>query len=45
MLLHQLSVHYLLGDARQAIGLVRTISPAPLPTVERQGRFFADVTH
>ncbi|WP_159048687.1 helix-turn-helix domain-containing protein [Streptomyces sp. NRRL F-4489] len=41
--LHQLSVHYLLGDAGQAIDLARTIDPSALPTPERQGRFFIDV--
>ncbi|MFF2812865.1 XRE family transcriptional regulator [Streptomyces sp. NPDC058000] len=43
VLLHQLSVHYLLGDAGQAIDLVKTIAPTTLPTAERQGRFFIDV--
>ncbi|WP_438486825.1 helix-turn-helix domain-containing protein [Streptomyces sp. S186] len=43
VLLHQLSVHYLLGDAGQAIDLAKTIDPAALPTAERQGRFFTDV--
>ncbi|MFF2812475.1 hypothetical protein ACFVT2_35940 [Streptomyces sp. NPDC058000] len=43
VLLHQLSVHYLLGDAGQAIDLARTIDPTALPTAERQGRFFIDV--
>ncbi|MEU3990757.1 helix-turn-helix transcriptional regulator [Streptomyces platensis] len=43
VLLHQLSVHYLLGDAGQAIDLAKTINPAALPTAERQGRFFTDV--
>ncbi|MGW1196293.1 XRE family transcriptional regulator [Streptomyces sp. NPDC002536] len=43
VLLHQLSAHYLLGDAGQAIDLARTIDPAALPTAERQGRFFIDV--
>ncbi|WP_052229982.1 hypothetical protein [Streptomyces sp. CT34] len=42
MLLHQLSVHYLLGDAGQAIDLAKTIDPGALPTAERQGRFFID---
>lgn len=41
--LHQLSVHYLLGDAGQAIDLAKTIDPTTLPTAERQGRFFIDV--
>ncbi|MFG2286620.1 hypothetical protein ACGFOU_11265 [Streptomyces sp. NPDC048595] len=31
MLLHQLSVHYLLGYAGQAIDLAKTIDPAALP--------------
>ncbi|MFB7630709.1 helix-turn-helix domain-containing protein [Streptomyces sp. NPDC056149] len=43
VLLHQLSVHYLLGDAGQAIDLAKTIDPSALPTAERQGRFFIDV--
>ncbi|GHI10215.1 hypothetical protein Scel_85360 [Streptomyces cellostaticus] len=43
VLLHQLSVHYLLGDAGQAIDLAKTIDPTALPTAERQGRFFIDV--
>ncbi|AWN28155.1 transcriptional regulator [Streptomyces sp. NEAU-S7GS2] len=43
VLLHQLSVRYLLGDAGQAIDLAKTINPAALPTAERQGRFFTDV--
>ncbi|WP_189953228.1 helix-turn-helix domain-containing protein [Streptomyces alanosinicus] len=43
VLLHQLSVHYLLGDAGQAIDLARTVDPSALPTAERQGRFFIDV--
>ncbi|MEK2476639.1 helix-turn-helix transcriptional regulator [Streptomyces noursei] len=43
VLLHQLSIHYLLGDAGQAIDLAKTIDPTALPTAERQGRFFIDV--
>ncbi|MFJ9416671.1 helix-turn-helix domain-containing protein [Streptomyces sp. NPDC101227] len=43
VLMHQLSVHYLLGDAGQAIDLAKTIDPTILPTAERQGRFFIDV--
>lgn len=43
VLLHELSVHYLLGDAGQAIDLARTVDPTVLPTAERQGRFFIDV--
>lgn len=38
VLLHQLSVHYLLGDAGQAIDLARTINPAALLAAERASR-------
>ncbi|PJN26204.1 helix-turn-helix domain-containing protein [Kitasatospora sp. CB02891] len=41
--LHELSVHYELGDAGRAIALARTIDPTMLPTAERQARFFIDV--
>ncbi|GGQ72694.1 transcriptional regulator [Kitasatospora griseola] len=41
--LHELSVHYELGDAGRAIELAATIDPAALPTAERQARFFIDV--
>ncbi|MER8101903.1 helix-turn-helix domain-containing protein [Kitasatospora sp. NPDC094016] len=41
--LHELSVHYELGDAGRAIELASTIDPAALPTAERQARFFIDV--
>ncbi|MEV3948585.1 helix-turn-helix transcriptional regulator [Streptomyces halstedii] len=41
--LHELSVHYELGDAGRAIELARTIDPTALPTAERQARFFTDV--
>ncbi|MFB8171425.1 helix-turn-helix domain-containing protein [Kitasatospora purpeofusca] len=41
--LHELSVHYELGDAGRAIELARTIDPSALPTPERQARFFTDV--
>ncbi|MFJ4680989.1 helix-turn-helix domain-containing protein [Kitasatospora sp. NPDC088783] len=41
--LHELSVHYELGDAGKAIDLAATIDPAALPTAERQARFFVDV--
>ncbi|MEU1286775.1 helix-turn-helix domain-containing protein [Kitasatospora sp. NPDC005856] len=41
--LHELSVHYELGDAGKAIELASTIDPAALPTAERQARFFIDV--
>ncbi|MFD0399042.1 helix-turn-helix domain-containing protein [Kitasatospora sp. NPDC059811] len=41
--LHELSVHYELGDAGRAIELARTIDPSALPTAERQARFFTDV--
>ncbi|MFJ6380180.1 helix-turn-helix domain-containing protein [Kitasatospora sp. NPDC092039] len=41
--LHEVSVHYELGDAGRAIELARTINPAELPTAERQARFWTDV--
>ncbi|MFE2721439.1 helix-turn-helix domain-containing protein [Kitasatospora sp. NPDC059327] len=41
--LHELSVHYELGDAGRAIELARTIDAGTLPTAERQARFFIDV--
>ncbi|MDH6579513.1 helix-turn-helix domain-containing protein [Kitasatospora sp. MAP5-34] len=41
--LHEVSVHYELGDAGRAIELAATIDPATLPTAERQARFFTDV--
>ncbi|WP_083976111.1 helix-turn-helix domain-containing protein [Kitasatospora azatica] len=41
--LHELSVHYELGDAGRAIELAATIDPTALPTAERQARFFTDV--
>lgn len=41
--LHELSVHYELGDAGRAIELAATIDPTTLPTAERQARFFTDV--
>ncbi|MFF2951781.1 helix-turn-helix domain-containing protein [Kitasatospora sp. NPDC057965] len=41
--LHELSVHYELGDAGRAIELASTIDPSTLPTAERQARFFTDV--
>ncbi|MFJ6776511.1 helix-turn-helix domain-containing protein [Kitasatospora sp. NPDC091257] len=41
--LHEVSVHYELGDAGRAIELARTINPSELPTAERQARFWTDV--
>lgn len=41
--LHELSVHYELGDVGRAIELATTIDPTALPTTERQARFFTDV--
>ncbi|WP_406095583.1 helix-turn-helix domain-containing protein [Kitasatospora purpeofusca] len=41
--LHELSVHYELGDAGRAIEMAATIDPGALPTPERQARFFTDV--
>ncbi|MER5638102.1 helix-turn-helix transcriptional regulator [Kitasatospora sp. NPDC002227] len=41
--LHEVSVHYELGDAGRAIEHARTVDPTALPTAERQARFFTDV--
>ncbi|MFJ8437240.1 hypothetical protein ACIQ9P_38710 [Kitasatospora sp. NPDC094019] len=41
--LHEVSVHYELRDAGQAIGHARTVDPTALPTAERQARFLTDV--
>ncbi|MGW1764020.1 helix-turn-helix domain-containing protein [Streptomyces sp. NPDC002073] len=41
--LHEVSVHYELGDAGRAIERASTIDPTALPTAERQARFFTDV--
>ncbi|MEU4588273.1 helix-turn-helix domain-containing protein [Kitasatospora aureofaciens] len=41
--LHELSVHYELGDAGRAIEFARTVDPTALPTAERRARFFTDV--
>nr|WP_305778278.1 helix-turn-helix transcriptional regulator [Kitasatospora sp. MMS16-BH015] len=41
--LHQLAVHYELGDAGLALDLARGIDPATLPTAEIRARFFTDV--
>ncbi|WP_225842929.1 helix-turn-helix domain-containing protein [Streptomyces albus] len=43
VLLHQVSISHLLGDAGQAIAHARRIDPAALPTTERQGRYWIDV--
>lgn len=43
VLLHQVSVSYLLGDAGQAIEHARRIDAAALPTTERQARYWIDV--
>ncbi|MFI8346502.1 helix-turn-helix domain-containing protein [Streptomyces sp. NPDC085596] len=43
VLLHQVSVSYLLGDAGQAIEHARRIDPAGLPTPERRARYWIDV--
>ncbi|MDH2391877.1 helix-turn-helix transcriptional regulator [Streptomyces sp. HNM0663] len=43
VLLHQVSVSHLLGDAGQAIEHARRIDPTALPTTERQARYWIDV--
>ncbi|MGV9320425.1 XRE family transcriptional regulator [Streptomyces sp. NPDC003660] len=43
VLLHQVSVSHLLGDAGQAIEHARRIDPAALPTAERRARYWIDV--
>ncbi|MCG0288059.1 helix-turn-helix domain-containing protein [Streptomyces sp. PSAA01] len=43
VLLHQISISYLLGDAGQAIEHARRIDTAALPTSERQARYWIDV--
>lgn len=43
VLLHQVSISHLLGDAGQAIDHARRIDPAALPTTERQARYWVDV--
>lgn len=43
VLLHQVSISHLLGDAGQAIEHARRIDPAALPTTERQARYWIDV--
>ncbi|MGW2563405.1 helix-turn-helix domain-containing protein [Streptomyces sp. NPDC001514] len=43
VLLHQISISHLLGDAGQAIEHARRINPTALPTTERQARYWIDV--
>ncbi|WP_432047199.1 helix-turn-helix domain-containing protein [Streptomyces asiaticus] len=43
VLLHQISISYLLGDAGQAIEHARRVDTAALPTSERQARYWIDV--
>lgn len=43
VLLHQVSISHLLGDAGQAIEYARRIDPAALPTTERQARYWIDI--
>ncbi|MGX4689122.1 helix-turn-helix domain-containing protein [Streptomyces sp. JNUCC 63] len=43
VLLHQVSISHLLGDAGQAIEHARRIDAAALPTTERQARYWIDV--
>lgn len=43
VVLHQVSISHLLGDAGQAIEHARRIDPAALPTTERQARYWIDV--
>ncbi|GAA1894513.1 hypothetical protein GCM10009753_24300 [Streptantibioticus ferralitis] len=43
VLLHQISISHLLGDAGQAIEHARHVNVAALPTTERQARYWIDV--
>lgn len=43
VLLHQISICHLLGDAGQAIDHARHVDVAQLPTTERQARYWIDV--
>ncbi|MFD7061766.1 helix-turn-helix domain-containing protein [Streptomyces sp. NPDC059906] len=43
VLLHQVSISHLLGDAGQAVEHARRVDPAALPTTERQARYWIDV--
>lgn len=43
VLLHQISVSHLLGDAGQAIEHARRVDPATLSTAERRARYWIDV--
>lgn len=43
VLLHQVSISHLLGDAGQAIEHARRVDPAALPTTERRARYWIDV--
>ncbi|MFD9816978.1 helix-turn-helix domain-containing protein [Streptomyces sp. NPDC059080] len=43
VLLHQVSISHLLGDAGQAVEHARRIDAAALPTTERQARYWIDV--
>ncbi|MGP3947727.1 hypothetical protein [Streptomyces sp. 7N604] len=43
VLLHQISISHLLGDAGQAIEHARRVAVATLPTTERQARYWIDV--
>ncbi len=43
VLLHQVSISHLMGDAGQAIEHARRIDAAALPTTERQARYWIDV--
>ncbi|MET8682390.1 helix-turn-helix transcriptional regulator [Streptomyces sp. NPDC004647] len=43
VLLHQISISHLLGDAGQAIEHARRVAVAALPTTERQARYWIDV--
>ncbi|MBB1242672.1 XRE family transcriptional regulator [Streptomyces durbertensis] len=43
VVLHQVSVSYLLGDAGEAIEHARRVDPAGLPSAERRARYWIDV--
>jgi hypothetical protein len=43
VLLHQISISHLLGDAGQAVEYARRVDPTTLPTTERRARYWIDV--
>ncbi|MFJ8045565.1 helix-turn-helix transcriptional regulator [Kitasatospora sp. NPDC096147] len=43
VVLHELSVHYELGDAGRAVEVAAGVDPAALPSAERRARYFIDL--